>query len=451
VEEALAELDAALDGCRAVSAWALPEAHLVAWSDRLRQTAEQLNALWLAAVRELDGRAIPGAQGATSTTAWLRDRYRISGPAAARTVRLAAAIDAVAPATRVALEDGTVNAEQATVIAAALADLPETDRAKGEALLVEQAAVFGPKELGTLGRHLFEVIDPERAAERAQQAIDAAEQRAHDRRGVSLTDLTDTHQVRIHGYLDPEGAAIVRAALSPLCSPRTRARSGPPSGQAPVDAAPDEAAPDEAAPDVIPGSVIPGSADTRTPAQRRADALVDICRLFTTDSDLPDNGGQRPHVTVTVEFEALRKQLAVATLDDGGQVSATAARRLACDATILPAVLDGASQVLDLGRQRRLFSGPLRQALNLRDGGCAFPACDRPPRWCDGHHIVHWADGGTTDMRNAVLLCAHHHRLIHHTDWRVTINPVDGRPDFIPPRYIDPNQRPQRNRYHSRQ
>ncbi|HEV7898594.1 MAG TPA: HNH endonuclease signature motif containing protein, partial [Planosporangium sp.] len=95
--------------------------------------------------------------------------------------------------------------------------------------------------------------------------------------------------------------------------------------------------------------------------------------------------------------------------------------------------------------------GPLRRALILRDRGCAFPGCGRPPRWCDGHHITHWADGGPTTLANAVLLCGFHHRLIHHSPWQVSINPADGLPEFTPPAYLDPNQRPQRNRYHRRE
>ncbi|MET8123821.1 HNH endonuclease signature motif containing protein, partial [Micromonospora sp. NPDC005291] len=118
-------------------------------------------------------------------------------------------------------------------------------------------------------------------------------------------------------------------------------------------------------------------------------------------------------------------------------------------ATILPTVLGSTSQVLDVGRQRRLITGPLRRALVLRDHGCAFPGCDRPPRWCDAHHIQHWADNGDTALHNAVLLCGHHHRHIHHSDWAVRLG-GDGHPEFIPPAWLDPDQLPRRNQYHQR-
>jgi len=159
----------------------------------------------------------------------------------------------------------------------------------------------------------------------------------------------------------------------------------------------------------------PRAADDRSPGQRRADALEEVCKLALNTTEL----------------------------DTGERVSAT---------MLLPAVLGTAGQVLDLGRERRLFSGAIRRALMLRDGGCAFPACDRPARWCQGHHVVGWQDGGGTCLSNAVLLCGFHHRLIHQpAGWTVYIDPADGLPTFIPPPWVDPQQRPRRNRYHRRQ
>src|SRR5581483_4586036 len=136
-------------------------------------------------------------------------------------------------------------------------------------------------------------------------------------------------------------------------------------------------------------------------------------------------------------------------LDNGASLTAETTRRIACDASVIPVVLNGQSQVLDVGRERRLFTGPLRRALVVRDRGCAFPGCDRPPRWCDGHHIKHWADGGRTDLENAVLVCGFHHRLLHHDGWVVRLA-GDGLPEFLPPQWIDPQQVPRRNIYHRR-
>jgi hypothetical protein len=124
-------------------------------------------------------------------------------------------------------------------------------------------------------------------------------------------------------------------------------------------------------------------------------------------------------------------------------------RRMACDAKVIPVVLGGEGQVLDVGRARRLFTGAIRKALIARDRGCAFPACDRPPRWCEGHHLQSWQAGGVTSVDNGVLLCRWHHRLIHEGSWQVRLGP-DRLPEFIPPAYIDAKQLPRRNDYHRR-
>jgi hypothetical protein len=124
-------------------------------------------------------------------------------------------------------------------------------------------------------------------------------------------------------------------------------------------------------------------------------------------------------------------------------------RRLACCAKIIPAVLGERSIPIDLGRARRLFTGAARRALVLRDRGCAFPGCDRPPKWCEGHHVISWLDGGPTDLANGVLVCGHHHRVIHHGEWTVRIA-TDGHPEFLPPFWLDPLQTPRRNTYHHR-
>jgi hypothetical protein len=154
-------------------------------------------------------------------------------------------------------------------------------------------------------------------------------------------------------------------------------------------------------------------------------------------------------VAVTVDYQFLTQALGAAVTDTGQRLSAATARRLACDARILPVVLGGAGQILDVGRARRLASGPLRRALHIRDRGCAFPDCDRPPRWTDAHHITAWTDGGATNLDNLVLLCGYHHRLIHHptAGWRIRLG-TDRHPDFIPPASIDPHRRPRRNLYH---
>jgi hypothetical protein len=338
-----------------------------------------------------------------------------------------------ASATADALAAGAVNVEQAQVIASAVAALPAEHRAAGEEHLLGEAETFGPKELGRLGQRLFEVVAPEEAEQRTLDEWERAERRAWQDRGLWLTDIAGTSRVRVTGWLDQDGATTVRAALDPLCAPRTMraaGRGGDPETKPDNDADP---------------------SDVRSAGQRRVDALVEVCRLASACGELPDNGGDRPQVVVTIDYDSLRDQVGAATFDDGSHLSPAAARRIACDAGIIPAVLGGASQPLDLGRQTRAVTGPLRRALVLRDKGCAFPGCDRPPRWCQGHHIQHWSNHGPTDLTNLVLLCGYHHRLIHHSDWQVRINPKDGLPEFIPPAYIDVDLRPRWKRYYHRE
>ena len=153
-------------------------------------------------------------------------------------------------------------------------------------------------------------------------------------------------------------------------------------------------------------------------------------------------GGHRPHVNVLIRLEDLQNRARAACLDFGGAVSPEAVRMLCCDATVAPIVMNGKGQPLDVGRATRTIPDGLRRAVAARDRGCAHPGCDRPPSWCEIHHIVEWENGGPTRLDNLVMMCRTHHRQIHFTDWVVRIR--DGLPEFIPPPWIDPEQRPRR-------
>ncbi|WP_081902028.1 HNH endonuclease signature motif containing protein [Lentzea aerocolonigenes] len=128
---------------------------------------------------------------------------------------------------------------------------------------------------------------------------------------------------------------------------------------------------------------------------------------------------------------------------EGDALAELQVRELACNAGIIPMVLGGAGQPLNVGRKTRTFPAAIRRTLVTRDRGCAFPGCGRPPRQCDAHHIKHWANGGDTSVDNAVLLCRHHHTLIHQSEWEVGM--VNGIPTFYAPAWLDPQQRPRRN------
>ncbi|WP_406076465.1 DUF222 domain-containing protein [Micromonospora sp. NBC_00858] len=413
--EELAQAEAAVAACGDAATWALGEHDLVAALDAAHRLEQRLAAVKLALVRAVDSRGTAAAQSASSTTVWLRDRLRLTVPAARRLVDLAAALDAGAPGVRAALAIGDISVEQARVIGDTVntvhtaAGAEAADKAVG--VLVEWAGQFDPTLLRRLGTRILDHVAPEVADAANRAALETEARRSARDRHVTLSELPDG-RLRLTGSLDAEAAGLLRAAIDPLTAPT-------------------------------------GPDDPRTPGQRRHDALADLCRLTLRTGELPEHGAEPAQIVVTTSFDALTRQLDSGTLDTGLRLTPETVRRLACDAAILPAVLGSTGQPLDVGRQRRLITGPLRRALVLRDRGCAFPGCDRPPRWCDAHHIQHWAAGGNTSLTNAVLLCAHHHRHIHHGDWTVRLGD-DGHPEFVPPAWLDPDQLPRRNHYHRR-
>jgi len=154
------------------------------------------------------------------------------------------------------------------------------------------------------------------------------------------------------------------------------------------------------------------------------DAAVELPRRQLDLGDLPEVGGQRPHLSVFVEAATLAKQPGspAAELEWAQTIPAETARRLACDAAITPIFRGAESNQPLAGQTTRSISGSQRKALVARDRGCRFRGCDRPPDWTDAHHIQHWADGGKHVMKNLVLLCRRHHRMVHEEGWRLAWN-----------------------------
>jgi len=185
------------------------------------------------------------------------------------------------------------------------------------------------------------------------------------------------------------------------------------------------------------------AADDRTPAQRQAEALADACGWVLNHADataLPSSGGRRPQLNVLVGLADLEHRARAACLDFGGTLSPAALRMLACDASVVPVVLGGAGQPLDVGRATRTIPDGLRRAVTARDRGCA--RCGRPPSWCEVHHLLPWEAGGETKLANLIMLCRVCHRLVHHAGWDVRL--VSGLAEFVPPAWIDPQRRPRR-------
>jgi hypothetical protein len=172
--------------------------------------------------------------------------------------------------------------------------------------------------------------------------------------------------------------------------------------------------------------------DARDHGARMFDALVQLARTAQATGALPECHGGVPQVVVTMSYEDLEEGLGQGTTTLGEEIDPATMRRLACDADLIPGVLDTDGRVLDVGRTQRLVTAAIWVALVLRDQHCAFPGCRRPPVMCHAHHIVHWVDGGTTSLDNLVLLCGAHHRIVHGTPWEVRLGAAGG-PEFRPP------------------
>jgi hypothetical protein len=140
-------------------------------------------------------------------------------------------------------------------------------------------------------------------------------------------------------------------------------------------------------------------------------------------------------------MDDLLNKAGLAETADGSQLSVDQLWRIADEADIWPIILNRHGVPLALGRSQRLASKGQTLALTARDGGCSFPGCTHPPQWCDRHHIVDWILGGNTDLNNLTLLCRYHHTHFLRKGWTCRMNP-DGLPEWTPPKWIDPEQRP---------
>ncbi|HYJ69344.1 MAG TPA: DUF222 domain-containing protein [Nocardioidaceae bacterium] len=420
VADAVGAVVAALDGAAEVSLWSLSDEEVEGLLRSTHGARARVDELVLRLVSEVARRRTGERSGATSARAWLRRELQLSPAEAKREVTLAAALHGPLELTRAALAAGDISREHAVVAARVMDTLPVglgadvVDRAERQ--LLDWCRDFDPPDVARLGKRLWEIVDPDGAEAREASAL-AQEREAKRKRHLALGS-DGFGSFRLWGQLDAESTAIVKAALDPLAQPLPATVEGP---------------------------------DPRTPGQRYADAFVELCRRQLGAGDLPTRGGEKPHVVVTIGIDQLKSAVGSGLLESGDDLSPETARRLACDAQVIPALLGTDGQPLDLGRTARTFTPAQRRALGLRDGyGCAFPGCDRPIAWCDGHHIRHWIDGGPTDLDNGVLLCCYHHTLIHKNDWAVRMA-VDGRPEFIPPAWVDRDRKPLRNHLHRRE
>lgn len=325
--------------------------------------------------------------GAANLISWLRWKCRMGTSSAARRLHMARQLIEL-PETESAWRRGDISTGHAAVIGRTVDELGGDAARTAEPVLLDAAEHMNPGHVWLVGQQVRHTIDPGGAL--------AAANAAHARRRFSLTTSLDG-AIELAGLLDAEGGALVRAAIDALTRP------------------------------------LPG--DDRVASQRRADALVELARRQLDDGSLPGTGGQRPHVTVTIPATVLRGGgggSPPAELEWVGPIVDEAALRLSCDGVCTTVTVDDEGSPVGVGRATRTIPPSLRRALVVRDRGCRFPGCDRPPPWTDAHHIVHWGRGGTTELCNLVLLCRPHHRFVHEDGWSIELT-GDGEVVTAPP------------------
>jgi 5-methylcytosine-specific restriction protein A len=309
-------------------------------------------------------------------------------------------------ATATVFATGEVSVRHVEVIADALSS-PEAGRlapetwAGVEEQLAGYASLYPPRELASLARDLLTLLDQD------GPEPDHGDPPQPDE--LHLTRNPAGGGGRIKGRLDAPTLDAVATALDALFKPTASK---------------------------------PCAEDPRTLPERQADALGEVCRHALDHGEVGTTGGERPHLNVTISLDELERRARGALLDFGGQLHPTDLRTLCCDARVVPIVMGGYGQPLDVGRAMRTVPTYLRRAVIARDRGCAFPSCDRPPSRAEIHHIIPWELGGTTEINDLVALCVCHHRLLHHPGWVVRIR--DGLPESVPPRWVDPTQQPRR-------
>jgi hypothetical protein len=328
-------------------------------------------------VAEVERRGTFRRDGFLSATSWLAARLQVSGGAAARYVRWSRVLRR-AGMTRRALAAGDISTSAATTLIAA-AEIDAHAFERDEALLVQAATSLSGRDLVKAVAHWRQHVE-----------TDDADERAFARRHLHVSPTLDG-MVRVDGDRDRETGQVVLSALRSVLDADARSNGA--------------------------------TSDGRTPAQRRADALGEICRRYLDAGTRPAVAGERPHLLVIAETDALTGGSGRAEFADTGSIRRPDLRRLACDASVSRVIRRGRSEPLDVGRKTAVVPPAMRRALIVRDGGCRFPGCDRPHSWCDAHHVVHWADGGETAVRNLILLCRPHHRAVHR-DFEIT---TDGR------------------------
>jgi hypothetical protein len=337
----------------------------------------RLDAKISSAVADFDAAGLYELDQATSMTAWLRHEARMTSRDAGRMTSIAKGLRAL-PVTRGAWEDGTLSAGQVQAVVANVSRRIEHLFARDEDELVPTLAVLAVKDVAGVMQEW---------AEQAKDSLDPdlPEPPPEPERALHLSMLLEG-RYRLDADLDAEGGSLTEVAIRLAETP-----------DGPADPA-------------------------RTPAHRRADAWVDICRFYLDNQQTRAGGRHRPHLNIVIDLDGIATR-SFGEIVGGPVLDGVTVSRLLCDAGIHRCVMEGRSAILDYGTTTRTVPTPLWNALVLRDTHCRAPGCDRRPKWCEGHHVKWVTDAGETNLANLVLACPRHHHLWHSGDWELKLLP----------------------------
>lgn len=408
-------------------------------------------------------------------------------------------LDPALPVVAAVQRAGEVTPGQAAVIGACIdeltssGDLPRADIESSERFLVEHAAVFGPRDLQRIAVRLVDTLVPD-GTEPRDDLIKA-------RRGLTIGAQRRDGSASINGTLTPDLRAQLWAVLSSLAAPQP-AKHGADHGSS-TENGETGGGPGAETENGGGAGAAGGQRDTRSTAQRHHDALAQACGMLLRSGGLPRSGGVPATVLITTTLQDVQAAAEYARGDadpadpsssagpsspagptgmtgttgtagqhpgaqsgqtgqwsrgasappvfhtaDGMRLSLAQFLDIACEADVIPVFMNSRGGITAYGTSRRYASAGQVKALIARDGGCTFPGCDAPPQWCQAHHVIPWIAGGPTDISNLALVCGADHRRFEGRGWDCRM--IGEIPHWIPPAWIDPEQRPLRNYTHHR-
>jgi len=327
--------------------------------------------------------------GSVSTVDWVRHNCNMNSGAAADCLHVGEQLSNI-PRTLEAVRVGQIGFAHAAIIARHAQAITHSESAEpfDEAPFLKAALETSVSKLWYHAMHQWHRADPDGVAD--------AQRREAEERYLRFTDSEDG-TLYVKGKFDSASGATLRTAIEPMAQAL-------------------------------------GDGDLRCGERRNADALIEMAAHALDTGAVPQHTSVRPHVQVTTTLETLQGLIGAPAGEMALSlpISSKTVQRFACDSSITRVLLGADSAVIDAGRAKRVVSGGARRLLEARDKHCRWPACERPASWTAAHHVRHWAQGGKTDLSNMILLCQHHHWMVHEGGWRLCLA-GDGRVLAIPP------------------